>query len=300
MRATVFGLDVESDALPPYLQGAGAPPTGRRLAASFELLGPPWPKDATLICDERRPDDSVVFQIEEHPSAGYLIHGPDYGSHTLSRDGQTLLTATEGLPDQGWQRLLVAQVLPFAALLRGLEVFHASGVVLGGEAIALLGPSNSGKTSLATQLCELGASFLADDVLTLEVADGRLRAHPGAPVAGVNRDAAEPSGEVLASDDREHIIRIQSASQPAPLGALFFIDRREEGPSEPEFEPAADAQMLLAATFNFVLATPDRLQGLLEVCALAAELTVERIVIGPGCRAPAVAQAIQRRRGSPA
>ena len=58
--------------------------------------------------------------------------------------------------------------------------------------------------------------------------------------------------------------------------------------------------MLLAATFNFVLATPDRLQGLLEVCALAAELTVERIVIGPGCGAPAVAQAIQRRLGSPA
>ena len=130
----------------------------------------------------------------------------------------------------------MAQVLPFAALLQGLEVFHASGVVLGGEAIALLGPSNSGKTSLAMELCERGASFLADDVLTLEVADGRLRAHPGAPVAGVNRDAAEPSGEVLASDDREHIIRIQSASQPAPLGALFFIDRREEGP-EPDSSP---------------------------------------------------------------
>ncbi len=300
MRATVFGLDVEADVLPSYLQGAGAAPTGRRLATSVELLGPPWPQDATLVCDERRPDGSVLFQIEEHPSAGYLIHGPAYGTHKLSGDGHSLITATEGVADGIWQRLLIAQVLPFAALLQGLEVFHASGVVLDGEAIALLGPSRSGKTSLAMELCDRGASLLADDVLVLEVAGDRLRAHPGAPVAGIDREAPERPGEVLASDDRERVIRVQGASAPAQLGSLFFLDRREDGPADPAFEPAGDAQMLLAATFNFVLATPDRLQGLLEVCALAAALTVERVVIGPDTGAPAAAKAILQRVGSSA
>ena len=44
--------------------------------------------------------------------------------------------------------------------------------------------------------------------------------------------------------------------------------------------------MLLSATFNFVLARArSAWSGLLEVCALAATLRVERIVIGPGCDA---------------
>ena len=76
-------------------------------------------------------------------------------------------------------------MLPFAALLQGLEVFHASAVVQGGEAIALLGPSRAGKTSLALELCARGASFLADDVLALETREDALFAHPGSPVAGV-------------------------------------------------------------------------------------------------------------------
>ena len=252
------------------------------------------------MCDERRPDGSVLFQIEEHPSAGYLIHGPAYGTHTLSRDGHSLITATEGVEDAASQRLLIAQVLPFAALLQGLEVFHASGVVLGGQAIALLGPSHSGKTSLAMELCDRGASFLADDVLALEVADGLLRAHPGHRSPESTGKHLSARARCLRSDDREHIIRVQGATGPAPLGSLYFLDRRENGPSDPAFEPAGDAQMLLAATFNFVLATPDRLQGLLEVCALAAALTVERVVIGPNSDAPAVAQAILQRLGSQA
>ena len=56
-----------------------------------------------------------------------------------------------------WQRFLIAQVLPFAAALHGLEVLHASAVTVAGRALALLGPSGAGKTSLALALCRTGA-----------------------------------------------------------------------------------------------------------------------------------------------
>jgi hypothetical protein len=59
-----------------------------------------------------------------------------------------------------------------------------------------------------------------------------------------------------------------------------------------------DAKLLLAATFNFVLATPERLQGLLEVCALAARLRVELISCGPGTGVPELADAVERRLSS--
>lgn len=305
-RATVFGLDVRSEVPLSFLEGSSAGPTGRALgisaqagdAAKFD-----WPESAELICDQRDLDGNVIFRIEAHPEVGYLVSGPEHGAHLLSADGRQLRCAPEGCPDDAWQRLLIAQVLPFAALLHGLEVFHASAVARRGEAVALLGPSGAGKTSVALELCRLGADFIADDVLALEVRDGELLVHPGTQIAGLDHaearrleGAGEPQREeVVAVNERERLLRMRGAAEPAPLAALFILDRRSDGPPSPRFEPVGDAQPLLGATFNFVLATPERLRGLLEVCALAAQLRVERIVAGPNVDATMLAGAVEQR-----
>ncbi len=88
------------------------------------------------------------------------------------------------------------------------------------------------------------------------------------------------------------------ADAPTRLRALFFLDRRADGPEEPRFESTVDVQLLLAATFNFVLATPARLRGLLDVCALAARLHVERIVVGPVTTASELSVAVRQRLSS--
>jgi hypothetical protein len=300
-RATAFGLDIECDGALTFLDGACAAPTGRTISISVcpdETAAETWPDTGSVICDERTPDDGVNFRIETHPDTGFLIWGPEYGAHLLSADGRRLRCFPEGQAEGAWQRLLVAQVLPFAALLHGLEVFHASAVVRDGEAVAFLGPSRSGKTSLALELCSRGATFLADDVLALEPHDGRLIANPGSPIAGVDRNGAhehqqtDADERVVAVNARERMVRMRAAGEPAPLGMLFFIDRRADGPEIPSFAPSTDAQLLLAATFNFVLATPERLRGLLDVCALAARLRVERISSGPATSTSELADAV--------
>lgn len=303
MRATAFGLDIACKSPLSFLAGARARPTGRELAISVhadDTATATWPAGGRLICDERLPDGGVNFRIETHPQEGYLLSGPQYGAHLLSADGSRLRCFPEGQAEGAWQRLLVAQVLPFAALLHGLEVFHASAVVRDGEAVALLGPSRSGKTSLALELCRRGASFLADDVLALESRDGKLFANPGSPIAGVDRESqqaneGEASNEehVVAVNARERIVQMRGAGEPAPLSSLFLIDRRADGPAEPHFAATTDAQLLLAATFNFVLSTPERLRGLLEVCALAAQLQVELITSGPNTSTSALADAVE-------
>ncbi len=302
-RATAFGLDIDSQETLAFLEGSSVAPTGRAVAVSVEAEGAArgsWPEDSELICDERTPGGGVNFRIESHPHSGYLIAGPEYGAHLLSAEGSRLTCFPEGVADGAWQRLLIAQVLPFAALLHGLEVFHASAVVKNGEAIAFLGPSRSGKTSLALELCARGAEFMADDVLAVESRAGSLLAHPGSPIAGVDREyqgdrPGESGEEIVAVNARERMVRMRAAGEPVPLRALFFIDRRSEGPASPRFAPSTDAQMLLAATFNFVLATPARLRGLLDVCALAARLRVELISTGPGLSSSALADAVEQR-----
>ena len=128
------------------------------------------------------------------------------------------------MPDQArpedWQRFLIAQVLPFAAALNGLEVLHASAVAFGDRALALIGASGAGKTSLALAACRLGAELIADDVLALERREDRLLAHPGAPLAGVAHAEAERLGPGLASsvqlavNERERLVETNPRSGP--------------------------------------------------------------------------------------
>jgi hypothetical protein len=303
-RATVFGLDLHADRELMFVQTSRARPTGRPLEVSLDPANEPrWPSSAALISDQRLPDGSVNFRIERHPEAGYRIWGPPYGEHVLSADGRRLWGSRREASPAAWQRLLIAQALPFAAVLQGLEVLHASAVSIDGGAVAFAGPSGSGKTSLALELCRRGCELLSDDVLALDPA-GALVAHPGTPVAAVDRAEAERlraagvgGGEALAGDERETVERVALRGEPAPLQAVFLLERRTDGPAEPHFDPAVEAQELLASTFNLVLADPGRLARLLDVCAIAARGTVERVVVGPGVDATELGAAVERRIG---
>jgi hypothetical protein len=303
-RTTVFGLDVHADVALPFLEGAGAAATGRELRlAVADGVEAPWPAGARPISDERHRDGSISFRIEDGGEAGYRIGGPLYGTSVIAADGLRL----RGSPGEGgiaaWQRLLVAQALPFVAVMRGLEVLHASAVATALGAVAFSGPSGSGKTSLALAMQRRGATLLADDVLAVERVGEELIAHPGAPVTGVELGEAErlrgdgvDLGEVLAANPRERVARAALEGSPRPLGALFLLERGH-GDGEPRFEPAPDPQLLLASTFNLVLASPERLAGLLEVCAILAGQRVERVVFGSGVGPAALALAIEARLG---
>jgi hypothetical protein len=303
VQAHAFGLQIDADVALDLLDGTTAVRTGRRLAISVapggaDALG--WPSASELISDERDGDDAIVFQMHAHPDAGFLIAGPDYGAFLLSPDGRHLVCATEGLASAVWQRMLIAQALPFAALLQGLEVLHAAAVVHDGSAVAFLGRSRAGKTSLALAMCHRGARFLADDVLAIEPLDDSLLAHPGTAVAGIDRDrilrtADAPPYATVATTTRERLVRVERASGPVPLAALLFLERDDRGPEQPVFRRDASPRALLAATFNFVLATPERLQRLLEVSALAAQLHVERIVVASTTSPAELAECVERR-----
>ncbi len=310
MRATAFGLDVCTPEPLLMLERARAAPTGRTLEL-VEVEGDGAerrPPGSRTICARRDADGAELFRIEAHPLHGYSIWGEQGGSHLLSADGSRLLCDPAELPRIGWERFLVGQVLPFAALVRGLEVLHASAVAIDGSAIAFTGLSGSGKTSVALEACRRGAAFLADDVLALEMCGGRLLAHPGTPLAGVHVCEAERlievgrplEGEVLSADDRERVVRVEGSAPAVPLQALFFLERREDGPDTPSFEPSAQAPMLLGSSFNLVLETERRMRGLLEVCALIARCTVERVTVGSGVDPGALAEAILERIARPA
>lgn len=76
---------------------------------------------------------------------------------------------------------LLGPVMGFVMLLRGIVCLHASAVAVGDEAIALLGPGGSGKSTTAAALAERGYKVLAEDVVTLDDRGDQFLVRPGYP-----------------------------------------------------------------------------------------------------------------------
>lgn len=85
----------------------------------------------------------------------------------------------------------------FGALLhqQGLLPFHGSAIEVKSTAVAFLGPSGVGKSTLAAALARRGYRVMADDVAAVSVRDGEAMLVPGYPQLKIWADVAEKLGE---------------------------------------------------------------------------------------------------------
>jgi hypothetical protein len=248
-----------------------------------------------------RISDRPGFKIDSHPERGYLFRHPDYGLHWISAAGDRIACAPpDGAEDWHWQRMLTGQLLPFAALLAGLEVFHASAVVIDGRAVAMVAASGTGKTSVAAELILRGAEFLTDDVVALEAGPDGILAHPGAGLANLRRSAVDlvgragALGAVEGEDEEALRLAIRPHPEPVALGALCILMRVEDAGELIVARPEpVDPRLLLASTFNFVITSPERQTRLLDVCARTARGVVLQADVPPGATPAATAAAVE-------
>jgi len=111
--------------------------------------------------------------------AGWSLFYPQTGEVRLSAD---LRRATaHALPgkDAILPLLLIGSVPAWWLNLRGESILHASAVAVGGDALAFIGASGMGKSTLATLLCSAGATLVTDDVLRLKAEGDNFRCHWG-------------------------------------------------------------------------------------------------------------------------
>ncbi|HTD07908.1 MAG TPA: hypothetical protein VK680_03365 [Solirubrobacteraceae bacterium] len=304
---TAFGLALAIDArisLPglgrsPHT-AADDPPSHVRLDP--DELNRRWEALTTtpLRARELRFGETVLLTVDFAEPAGYLMWADGFGRILISPDGTELLCEPEP-GSNGWANILPFQALPLAATIRGLEVMHASGVVLDDGAVLVAGPPGAGKSSLAAALVRAGGQLLSDDAVALQLRDGALIAHAGSTVLQLR--ASE--GERLSADDRAALGRHagtvgekqryanDSTPDPAPLAGLFLLAHSDEQPAVEQLA-AVDPFELIASTFNLSVRSPARLQRQLEVVsAIAADKLAHRLRVQPGVNATELAAMIQ-------
>ncbi len=278
-RARAFGLEIDLSFPAPGLPVALGRPAGPR--TRVDLVTPAaidrdWPADtARRLLEERFDRPQPERTIDMHPRAGYRLYARHFGLARVSVRGARIWCSPPAVAPWRWQRFLIGRILPWAAVLRGLELLHAAGVAIDGRAVALVGPTGAGKTSLALQLVARGAGFLTDDVLALDERGGILHAHPGAGIASVRpaERAAVPRstwarvGSVVGHSGKTYL-SLPRERGPISLGAVYFL-KAERGPAvEPIERP--DPRLLLGSTFVLGVQTPERLRRQLDVCAAIA------------------------------
>lgn len=298
-RTHAFGVGLSLSFPAPGLPRRPGPenlPQAMLELAGEEDLDRAWsPQAPSRLLEEtfegERPDRTIDFDEE----LGYRLYAKHFGAAVISPDGARVRCAPPPVAEWRWQRFLVGRVLPWTALLRGREVFHASAVRLGDRAVALVAPTGGGKTSLAIQLVLRGAGFITDDVLAMERTEDGVAAHPGAALVAVRdeeRDRIDAEswkrlGRVLGEEGKTYV-EVEREARSLPLGAVYFLGAREGEAGA--IHGGVDARNLLGSTFISSVASPMRLTSLLEICSvISATVPTFRVSLGNGIDAGALA-----------
>ena len=115
------------------------------------------------------------YRVEQN----YRVSFPDLGDFDVSADGCAVCAwPAPGISEDTMQHLYLNQVLPLALSKQGRIVFHASAVETDNGAIAFLGESGRGKSTLAASFASGGQRFLTDDALLLDPAEGGYLVQP--------------------------------------------------------------------------------------------------------------------------
>jgi hypothetical protein len=250
------------------------------VAAGLDSIG------RRTVLERFRIEGGLGLGVYAFDGGEYLVDAPGHGRYLVAADGAQVRCSVEGLPPENWQRALLAQVLPLAATLRGMELLHASAVSLGGRAHAFSGRSGAGKSSIAAHLVSLGATPLTDDVLALEPTPAGLGAHAGprraqvfdAELKAIPHSRRGRLGPRVAQLDKVQL-DLPVTADSAPLASLYLLERHT-GVEEFEIRrlDAPDATLLLGTAFVPYVSAAARLQNQLLVCAELASRARVRLL----------------------
>lgn len=217
------------------------------------------------------------------------IQSPDLGT-LLMRDGREILL--DPPPELDLERIQVIIVgLPFATLLhqRGFLLLHGSCVEVDGRAIAFVGDSGMGKSTLAAAMHARGHNLIVDDLIAIRFEDGHPLVQPGFPQFKLWRESVVALGgdpDALPQIDREipklahRITERFSDPTPLPLRRIYLL--AWGAGDEPRLEPLSPRQAFFKLSIHSYgnrwlhgVAGPASLQGRAE---LTRRLPVKSLV----------------------
>jgi len=149
-------------------------------------------------------------------------------------DGRRILYRSEpGAHPDSFHTYLLNQVLSFALVRRGVEPVHATAVLTPAGAVAFLGDSGYGKSSLAASFLNAGFQLVTDDLLILQRNEDGYVVEPGPPriklfpeIAGDLLQGPALVGASMNPLTNKKVIRLECSATPqtaVPLAVIYIL-----------------------------------------------------------------------------
>lgn len=189
---------------------------------------------------------------------GVYVYFRGVGTALVKGGVEILLKPAPGVDEVALRLFVLQQVIGVALLQRRFFVLHASAATVKGGAFAFAGESGQGKSTLAAALRERGGAILTDDVLAVEMADGKAPvARPGLTqlkLTAEGRERFAPSAEQSIGEKAKRLCALGAPArvEAAPLRAIYILATGSE--LRRESIPAARAAIeLVRHTYGYRL-----------------------------------------------
>jgi hypothetical protein len=225
------------------------------------------PIDATPFHKWVFPDGTLwatFYRAGDH----YVLRFPTLADFTVLASGtEVVVHPVPGVSAQTVEHLYLNQVLPLALSRQWKLVLHASAVEVEKTAVAFLGASGRGKSTLAASFATSGHRFLTDDGLQLEKSgEGYLvePSHASIRLWDDSRDELIPETTRAApSVDYTHKLRLLADDEVAfcdvarPLRCVYFLG--DGGVDDISIHPASGRDaMIELVRHSFLLDIEER------------------------------------------
>jgi hypothetical protein len=267
-RYYAFGLRIESDWALPCTESPCP------FFLKIRLRPAPVSFFATQVPAELRSNSRPVQRHELEDGSTYIVWRDIFEFHVSADSRVIQCHSLDGKPEAAFRTYLLGNLLAFALLNVGVETLHASVVIDQEQAIAFLGDSAYGKSTLTAAFLQAGAELLSDDFLVLRRENGEYVAYPGIPRLKLYEHTAKhlaPPGKAGApmfpSRRPKLVYTVERAHlKPTALQSFYALASPKEaaGVKEIQITPLNEKEAYLELTknsFNVSVTSARRLSG---------------------------------------
>jgi hypothetical protein len=266
-RCSIYGLGVLANKLIPGVPSS--PIAAVDIQISFGSL-PSWLPEASTTqvetsyvaeyCDENGKPVLRVFRLLEGKYHRFCF--ADETEFLIDAAGTKLWANwAEPLTLEDTATYLLGPIMGFVMLLRGVVCLHASAVAINDQAIAILGPAGSGKSTTAAAFSSRGYSVLAEDVVTLDDRKDQFLVRPAYPCIRL-----WPASVKALYGNENHLPKLtpnwdkcyldltelpeQFQHHSLKLAAIYLLAPRVDNPAAPFIETLDKSEGLMSLVAN--------------------------------------------------
>lgn len=201
------------------------------LNALKQLASRPQEPFAQSPYDQWVTADGKVYAEFFRTSDGFVVRFPGQADFKIDSSGeQVSCVAALGMSPDALNDLYLNSILPILGNHIGKLNLHGSATAVGRQALAFLGLSRRGKTTLVGACARAGYPFLTEDVLSLEYVAGRYWVEPKRPVlrvfpdsAAILLDEAGPRPGVVKKTALRASQNVPHYSSNLPLAGIYIL-----------------------------------------------------------------------------